>query len=56
MSAENHKWSILTAVLFLALLSITALNARPSNRRRRGLIQAQRRHVLGGTQQPLLLG
>jgi polyvinyl alcohol dehydrogenase (cytochrome) len=28
MSAENHKWSILTAVLFLALFSITALNAQ----------------------------
>jgi hypothetical protein len=28
MSAENHKWSILTAVLFLALLYITGLNAQ----------------------------
>jgi polyvinyl alcohol dehydrogenase (cytochrome) len=28
MSAANHKWSILTAVLFSALLSITALNAQ----------------------------
>jgi polyvinyl alcohol dehydrogenase (cytochrome) len=28
MSAKNHKWSVLTAVLFLALLYITALNAQ----------------------------